>query len=45
MDDVIFAHELRLPDVARRPAEAQCTRSLGLGCKMCAVVLLFGRLM
>jgi len=23
----------------RRPAEAQCTRSLGLGCKLCAVIL------
>jgi len=43
MDDVIFAHEPRLPDVARRPAEAQCTRSLGLGCKMCAVVPVAGQ--
>jgi len=33
MDDVIFTH---FP--SRRPAEAQCTRSLGLGYKLCAVI-------
>jgi len=33
MDDVIFAHKPR-----RRPAEAQCTRSLELSYKMCAVI-------
>ena len=33
-DDVIFAHKPRLLDVAAQ----QCTRSLGLGCIMCAVI-------
>jgi len=35
MNDVVFAHK---PKVARRrrPAEAQCTRSLELGYKLCA---------
>jgi len=49
-DDVIFAHKCKV-DRRRRPAEAQCTRSLGLGYKLCAVIpangrtgLLFGRL-
>jgi len=42
MDDVIFAHKPRLLDV-RRPAEAQCTRSLGLGCTMCAVIPVAGQ--
>ena len=37
MDDVIFAHKPRLLE-RRRPAEAQCTRSLGLGYKLCAVI-------
>jgi len=27
----------------RRPAEAQCTRSLGLGLKMCAVIPVVGQ--
>ena len=27
----------------RRPAEAQCTRSLGLGCKLCAVIPVAGQ--
>ena len=40
MYDVIFAHEPRSLDVSR-PAEAQCTRSLGLGYKLCAIILLF----
>jgi len=52
MDDVIFAHKPGLLDVGR-PAKAQCTCSLGLGYKLCAVIpvaangrtgLLFGRL-
>ena len=36
MDYVVFGQT----KVARRrsPAEAQCTRSLGLGCKLCAVI-------
>jgi len=33
MGDVIFTHS-----PSRRPAEAQCTRSLGLGYKLCAVI-------
>jgi len=37
MYDVIFAHEPRSLDVSR-PAEAQCTRSLGLGYKLCAII-------
>jgi len=37
MDDVLFAHKPRLLE-RRRPAEAQCTRSLGLGYKLCAVI-------
>ena len=28
---------------ARRPAEAQCTRSLGLGYKMCALIPVAGQ--
>ena len=27
----------------RRPAEAQCTRSLGLGCKLCAAIPVAGK--
>ena len=42
MDDVIFAHKPRLFR-RRRPAEAQCTRSLGLGYKMCAVTPVSGQ--
>jgi len=49
-----MASYLLIAKVAHRPAEAQCTRSLGLGYKMCAVIgyqlqangrtgLLFGR--
>ena len=43
MDDVTFAHK---PIVARRrrpSAEAQCTRSLGLGYKICAVIPVAGQ--
>jgi len=29
----------------RRPAEVQCTRSLGHGCKLCAVILVAGQRM
>ena len=42
MDDVIFAHKPRLLDV-RRPAEAQCTRSLVLGYKLCTVMPVAGQ--
>ena len=38
MDDVIFAHTPRLLD-----AEAQCTRSLALGYKLCAVIPVVGQ--
>jgi len=38
MDDVIFAHKPRLLDVA-----AQCTSSLGLGYKLCAVIPVAGK--
>ena len=37
MDDVIFAHRPRQLDVAAQ-AKTQCTRSLGLGYKLCAVI-------
>ena len=37
MDNIIFAHKPRLLDVAPPPAEAQCTCSLGLGCKLCGL--------
>jgi len=37
MDNVVFARKPRLLDVAA-PAEAQRTRSLGLGYKLCAVM-------
>ena len=37
-DDVIFAHTPRLFD-----AEAQCTRSLALGYKLCAVIPVVGQ--
>ena len=41
MDEVIFAQS----KVARhrRPGEAQCTRSLGLGYKLCAVIPVAGQ--
>jgi len=39
--DVIFAHKPRL--LCRRPTGAQCTRSLGLGYKLCAVIPVAGR--
>ena len=42
MDDVIFAHKPRLLDVSR-PAGAHCTRSLGLGYKLCAVIPVAGQ--
>ena len=38
MDDVIFAHTPRLLD-----AEAQCTRSLAFGYKLCAVIPVVGQ--
>jgi len=40
MDDVIFAHKFAR---RRRPAEAECTRSLGLGYKPCAVIPVSGQ--
>ena len=43
MDDVIFAHKPRLLYVRRRPAEAQCTRNLGLGYKLCALLPVAGQ--
>ena len=52
IDDVIFTRKPRLrqgnakPRLhtrRRRPAEAQCTRSLGLGYKLCAVVPVAGQ--
>jgi len=36
-DDVIFAHK-----ASRRPAEAQCTRSIGIGYKLYAVIPVAG---
>jgi len=36
--DVIFAHKPINVAQRRHPAEAQCTRSLGLGYKLCAVI-------
>jgi len=42
VDDVMFAHKQRLLDVAPPPAEAQRTRSLGLGYKLCAVIAVAG---
>ena len=39
--DVIFAHKPRL--LCRRPTGAQCTRSLRLGYKLCAVIPVAGR--
>jgi len=45
MDDVIFAHRGAKVARRRRPAEAQCTRSLGLGCKLCAVIPVAGQRM
>ena len=38
-DDVIFAHKPRLLDVAAQ----QCTRSLGLGYKRCAIIPVAGQ--
>jgi len=43
MDDVIFSHKPRLLARRRRPAEAQCTRSLRLGYKMCAIIPVAGQ--
>ena len=43
MDDVIFARNPRLLDVAAQLNEAQCTRSLGPGYKLCAVIPVAGR--
>jgi len=39
MDDVIFSHKPRLLDVAAQ----QCTRSLGLGYKRCAIIPVAGQ--
>jgi len=41
MDDVIFEHKPRYQ--RRRPAEAHCTRSLGLGYKLCTVIPVAGQ--
>jgi len=44
MDDVvIFAHKPIKVARRRRPAKAQCTRSLGLGYKLCAVIRVVGQ--
>jgi len=43
INDVIFAHRPRLLEVAALLNEAQCTRSLGLGCKLCAVIPVAGQ--
>ena len=43
MDGVIFAHKPRCMSICHRPAEAQCTRSLGLGYKLCAVIPVAGQ--
>ena len=40
MDDVIFAHKVAR---RRRPAEAHCTRSLGLGYKLHVVIPVAGQ--
>ena len=42
MDDAVFAHKPRLLNLAAQ-AEAKCTRSLGLGYKMCAVIPVAGQ--
>jgi len=42
MDDVIFRSQAMVAG-RRRPVEAQCTRSLGLGYKMCAVIPVTGQ--
>jgi len=41
MDDVMFAHKPRLLDVAAQLV--QCTRSLGLGYKLCVVIPVAGQ--
>ena len=43
MDDVIFTHKPAKVAGRRRRAEAQCTRSLGLGYELCAVVPVAGQ--
>jgi len=40
LDDVIFAHKVAR---RRRPAEAHCTRSLGLGYKLHVVIPVAGQ--
>ena len=40
--DVIFGHSSKVAQ-RRRPAERQCTRSLGPGYKLCAVIPVAGR--
>jgi len=42
MDDIIFAHKPIKVARRRRPTVAQCTRSLGLGYKLCAVISVAG---
>ena len=41
MDDIIFAQKPRLLDIAAQLV--QCTCSLGLGCKLCAVIPVVGK--
>jgi len=43
MDDIIFAHKPIKVARRRRPTVAQCTRSLGLGYKLCAVISVAGQ--
>ena len=44
LDDVIFAHKPRLLDVAAQlERSAQCTRSLGLSYKLCALIPVAGQ--
>ena len=43
VDDVIFAHKPRLLDVAAQLKCMHCTRSLGFGYKLCAVIPVAGQ--
>jgi len=43
MDDIIFAHKPIKVARRRRLTVAQCTRSLGLGYKLCAVISVAGQ--
>jgi len=45
MDDIIFICSSAKVGRPRRPAEVQCTCSLGHGCKLCAVILVAGQRM